>query len=564
MFRGPAGISAMMKEGAAHYKGTEEAVLRNVDAARKLYETVKSSYGPTGMCKLVNNYIEKRFLTADASTILSELEVQHPAARVLVMASQMQNSEFGDHTNFVVILAAELLVQAGELISAGVHQSFIIKGYELALARSLEVLKTRVCKTMHGCDDLMVRPLVASKVFGRANVEVVTRLVKDACNTVLLSEDGKMNTDNIRVSKIVGGTLTQSCVVNGMVFLREPRTEAKEKRNCKIILLGTALEGVQTEGTSTVLIEKAEHMKNFTQGEEEEMENLIKGYHDAGVEAVICGGAISSLALHFLNKYDMWALPVPSRFDIKRLSRTLRIPALQRRSAPMAEEIGLAEFVGLKEIGSQLVTVVQGKDTKVSTILLRGGAMTMLDEVARAVDDCVSLVSAVCRDDRFVAGAGNAELALSDDLEQYATTLAGLEQYSVERFGVALAAFPKLLAENAGHNALETMSRLIARFKQTEQAGSKTEIVGVDVTSSNNSVRDISEPCERDEFAAFNELGYPVYDHYLTKQWAIRLAADAALTLLRVDQIIMSKPAGGPKMPSQGHWDAADDREPAF
>eukprot|EP01055_Gregarina_sp_Pseudo9_P005825 Gregarina_sp_Pseudo_9__5824@NODE_890_length_2090_cov_25_027304_g836_i0_p1_GENE_NODE_890_length_2090_cov_25_027304_g836_i0NODE_890_length_2090_cov_25_027304_g836_i0_p1_ORF_typecomplete_len565_score179_26Cpn60_TCP1/PF00118_24/2_4e120_NODE_890_length_2090_cov_25_027304_g836_i02411935 len=562
MFR-TAGLPALLKEGTRHYQGQEEAVYRNIDAAKKLAEIVKSCYGPTAMSKLVNNFLDKRFLTCDVATIVSELEVQHPAAKVLVLAAQMQASEFGDGTNFVILFAAELLHGAAQLMGSGIHLSAVIQGYDLALQKALEVFEGQTSyrlPQMTNKQELVkvCMPVIATKL-KKTDLAFVELLV-ESCLSVMPENPLEFNTDNIRVAKVVGGSLSQSFLVNGMVLHREPKTAAREKKECKVCVLANALEASNTEGTATVLINTPEELMNFSKTEESEMETLIKGFHDAGVEALIVGGHINPLALHYLDKYDMFAVATPSKFDIKRFCRTLRVPALQRMAPPMAEEVGVAEFIGVQEYGSQIYTVVRGKDTKVSTVVLRGPTRTILEEVERAIDDVVSLVKASTKDPRFVAGAAAMEYEVAQAVLNYASTLSGLEQYAVEKFGTALQVFGKILAENAGQNAMETMAQLQSAHK----TGKKE--VGVDISKMTGVVtRDATKEIPAsslDDASAYSDLTFPVYDHYMTKRWGLRLAVDAALTVLRVDQIIMSKPAGGPKMPDRGNWDAQDEKQP--
>lgn len=562
MFRIPAGLPALLKEGSRHYQGPEEAVYRNIDAAKKLAEIVKTCYGPTAMSKLVNNFINKRFLTSDVATIVSELEVTHPAAKVIVLAAQMQASEFGDGTNFVILFAAELLHDAAQLMTSGIHLSAVVQGYDLALQKALDLLEGQVSYRLPQITNRqelvkLCLPVISTKL-KKLDIAFAELLV-DSCLSIMPENPLEFNTDNIRVTKVIGGSLNQSFLVNGMVLHREPKSACREKKNCKVCVLANALESSNTEGTATVLINSPEQLMNFSKSEEAEMESIIKGFHDAGVGALIVGGHINPLALHYLDKYDIFAVGTPSKFDIKRFCRTLRVPALQRMSPPMAEEIGLAEFIGVQEYGSEIYTVVRGKDTKVSTVVLRGPTRTILEEVERAIDDVVSLVKACTKDPRFVTGASAFEAELAQSILSYASSLSGLEQYAVEKFGNALQSFCKVLAENAGQNAMEA----VAQIQSAHKAGKKD--YGVDITKMTGTlIRDATKEIPAsslDDASAYTDLTFPVYDHYMTKRWGLRLAVDAALTILKVDQIIMSKPAGGPKFPDRGHWDAQDEQE---
>lgn len=290
------------------------------------------------MSKLVNNFIDKRFLTSDANTIVTELEIQHPAAKMLVLAAQMQATEFGDGTNFTIQLAAELLSRAGTLLNQGVHLSSILEGYDLALRRCTQILPTmvvfKVTKFIKDRNEMLkiIIPVICTKIKNPTDCLALAENIADACLHVMptASSGSEFNTDNVRVNKLIGGNLKQSYVVKGMVLAREPKTAVRSLTDCKVCVLANALEHSTTEGTGNVLINTTEQLLSFSKSEEDEMEQIIKSYSDAGVKALIVGGHIAPLALHYLDKYNILAVATPSKFDIKRFCRSLKVPALQR------------------------------------------------------------------------------------------------------------------------------------------------------------------------------------------------------------------------------------------
>lgn len=546
MFAARPGFLSLLKDGGRHFSGLEEATFRNIDACKKLCEIIRTSLGPNRMNKIIINNIEKVFVTSDAATIIEQLEVQHPAAKLLAMASKMQEQEFGDGTNFVATFAGELLRQAEILLKQGLHGADITKGYEAALEKAIVFLEEAVCYRvvqLNSSEELKnaVLTSVASKALG--SEELMARLIAEAAVAIMPSNPAQFNVDNIRVAKLIGGGLKhQSQVIHGMVVTRDVSGAVAQKRNCKVLVLGSGLEMSSTETKGTVLINNAEQLMNFSKGEEEKMEENIKAIADSGVEAIIVGGVISDLAQHYCNKYNILTLKCKSKFELRRLCRTLGAVALIRLGAPTPEEMGYAESICVEEIASKKVTVIKAKDSQVATILLRGATANVLDELECTVDDGVHCIKNLIKDNRFVAGGAACEIELAHKLQAYGATVAGLEQYAIIKFGEALECVARTLADNAGLHSTHVITQLYNTHKQ----GKRT--MGVDVLAEEADSTGVTDMLQgRDS---------PIIDHYKTKECALKLASDAAITVLRVDQIIMSRPAGGPKPPQQsGNWD---------
>lgn len=487
------------------------------------------------MNKLLINFLEKHFVTSDAATIVNELEVVHPAAKMVVQAAKMQEEEYGDATNFVVVFAGELLSAAEGLLKMGLHTADIIKGYEAALEVATKSLKTLSCWKLQNPRDkaqlvTAIKTAVSSKLLGQE--EHLAGLVAEAILKVVPEDASKLDLDNVRVARLGGGTLLDSHVIYGMVVGRDANGSEKVKKNCKVMVLGCPLELTGTETKGTVLLKSAEELTGFTKGEEEKMEEHIREIKDAGIDVLIANGTISDIAQHFCNKYEILTLRVPSKWDTRRICRTLGAQAMARLGAPLPEEIGRASLVEVREIGSHYVTVIEAADSKVATILLRGATANGLEEVERSIDDAASVAKAACKESNFCAGAGATEVELSLMVQAAGRSLTGLEQYAVIRFAEALECVPRILAENAGQLATDTVTALVA----AHQSGKKTAGVNVEFSSGVSGVDGI-----------LDAVDHQIFDHLESKEWALRLATDAALTVLRVDQIIMSKPAGGPK-----------------
>ncbi|XP_058966181.2 T-complex protein 1 subunit theta-like [Pocillopora verrucosa] len=529
----------MLKEGAKHYSGLDEAVFRNITACRQFTQITRSSLGPNGMNKMVVNHLEKLFVTNDAATIIKELEVQHPAAKMLVLASQMQEQEVGDGTNFVLVFAGALLDAAEELLRMGLSPPEVIGGYEKACKKALEILPELSCSGLSDMRDKeevikALKTAVGSKQYG--NEDFLAKIITEACVSVL-PEKTPFNVDNVRVAKILGSGLHSSEVVQGMVFKREVEGDINALQNAKIVAFSCPLDAMTTETKGTVLIRNAEELKSFSKGEEEQLEKQIKAIVDTGVNCIVTGGKVAEMALHFCNKFNILVVRLTSKFDLRRLCRSVGATILPKFTTPTSEEIGYCDEIKVSEIGGTSVTIFkqEREETAVSTVVIRGSTENIMDDIERAIDDGVNTFKALSRDDRFVPGAGATEIELAKQISSFGETCAGLEQYAIKSFADSLEVIPKTLAENAGVKATEVISKLYA----AHQAGDKN--AGFDNESGGAAIKDAVKA--------------GILDLYLVKYWALKFATDAAVTVLRVDQIIMSKPAGGPKPKDNPNWD---------
>lgn len=535
------GFQSMLKDGARFYSGIDEVALKNIEACKELADTTKSAYGPNGMNKMVINHIEKLFVTNDAATMMREVEVQHPAAKLILMASDMQEKEVGDGTNFVLIFAGQLLQNAADLLSMGLSPVEIIDGYNLALNRALEILPKLVCaevKDLHN-QELVRKALkscFSSKQLG--NEEFLSELVGNACMKAL-KDNQTFNVDNVRVCKILGSGVLNSTVMQGMVLKREVEGTTARTTKAKIAIYSCPIDISTTETKGTVLIKNAEELKSFSRGEEDLLEKQIKAICDAGAKVVVCGGKVGEMALHFLNKYQIMAVRVLSKFDLRRVAKTVNATVLPKIIPPTPEEMGYCDNVYVDEVGD--VPVILFKQDKeegaISTIIVRGSTDNIMDDIERSIDDGVNNFKGLTKEGRLLPGAGATEIELAKQLASISETYPGLEQYAVKKFGEAFEAIPKTLAENSGKKSTEVLSQLYA----AHQEGKVNQGFNIEEDSD---VLDV------------NQKG--IYDLYLTKYWGITYATKAAISVLYVDKIIMAKPAGGPKPKENKDWDNDD------
>ncbi|KFY71600.1 hypothetical protein V501_06928 [Pseudogymnoascus sp. VKM F-4519 (FW-2642)] len=533
----------LFKQGYNSYDSEDGAVLRNIDACRAISSTVQTSLGPYGRNKIVINHLQKMILTSDAATILRELDVVHPAAKLIVMASQQQEAEMGDATNLVIVLAGELLKKAEDLLRMGLKTSDVVQGYERAQKYALEVLDELVVdkvEDMRSQKELSkaIRTVVASKQCG--SEDFLADLIAEAVLAVLPKNPTQFNVDTVRVVKIMGGSMEQSRVVKGMVFGREPDGSVKKAVRAKVGVFSCPIDTSQTETKGTVLLHNAKEMLDFTTGEESQLEVAIKELYDSGLRVVIAGSTVGELAMHYLNRFGILVIRILSKFELRRVCRVVGATPLARLGAPMPDEMGSIDIVETLEIGGDRVTVFRQENdsTRTATIVLRGATMNHLDDIERAVDDGVNVVKAITKDPRLVPGAGATETELVERIMAHGETTPGLPQYAIKKYAEAFEVIPRTLAESAGLDATEVLSRLYTAHHKKEDWST-----GVDIEND-------------DGTGILDAKDAGILDLLVSKSWAIRLATEAARTVLSVDQIIVARQAGGPKPPApNANWD---------
>ena len=353
-----------------------------------------------------------------------------------------------------------------------------------------------------------------------------------------------------------------SQIIKGMVVERAPKSACTYAESTKVAIFTCSLDSTQTETKGTVLLHDAEELMNYNQSEEDFIHGVIKKLKDMGVGVLIVGEKISEMAIHYIDKYKMVALRLNSKWTLRRLCRAVRARPVVTLTGVRDADLGVCNKVYTKEIGNDHVTIfeqVNVGESEVSTIVIRGATVTAIKDVERAVDDGVNMVRAMTRNGKFVAGAGAVEIELARKLNKYATTVSGIEQYAIKAYAKSLEVVPRTLAENSGFNDTEILSKLYKAHAEDavvsksdddknddpilKDIKSVPSNVGVDIV--NGGVRDMAKA--------------GVLDLMATRQMGLKLATQSAMTILRVDHIIMKKPAGGPKKPNRGHWDDNDE-----
>jgi len=527
---GGVGLTDLLKDGHKHFSGVDEAVLKNIEACKGLSTITRTSIGPNGMNKMVVNHLGKLFLTNDAATIVKEMEVVHPAAKLVALAAHSQEEEIGDNTNLVVVMAGTLLEGAEELLRTGLHTADIIAGYSRASAASMAHLDSLCMHTIPDLRDekavaLALKSAIGAKQYGLE--DILSELVAKACIQILPKDPTKFIVDNVRVAKIPGMSVHDSFLMKGFVLVRDSEGTIKHTDKAKIVVFGTEVDLSATETKGNVLIKNAEELMNYSKSEEDAMEKCVQEIADTGVNVLIAQSVVSEMAMHFCERMKIMVVKCPSKFEIARICKLTGATSLARFGAPLPEEIGTCDRVSVDELGGRPCTTFirdSVESTRVATIVLRSSTANHLDDLQRAVDNGVNIFKQMVKDQRMVAGGGACEIRMASHLNALAEKTPGLEQYAIKKYAEAFETIPRTLAENAGQDTTSTVSDLYAAH-----TGGNVNM-GINV--------------EQEGIA--DMMATSVMDHLVSKKEALRLAAEAAITVLRVDTIIMAKQAGGP------------------
>lgn len=564
--------AGLFKQGYNSYSNSLDGqIYRSIEAIKELHKLCLTSYGPYGRNKIIVNSLGKTIITNDAATMLRELDVVHPAVKILVMATQQQQQEMGDCSNLVMVLAGELLNCCEKLLTLGLQPIEIIEGFNMAKEFTLKELDI-ICQEIEEVEgekfitskfdpkmiQKIVKPILASKKYGFEEdlseliSEAVMHILPTPADDSLLTQDIQVpfNVDSIRIVKIMGGSLNDSEVVKGMLFPIEPISHLKEAEMAKVVVFNCPIDIATTETKGTVLLHNAKEMLDFSKGEEEQLDEMVKEIADSGVKVVVGGATVSDLALHYLNRYNLVVMKVSSKFELRRLCKVCGATPLARLGKPTAEEVGFIEVVKVSEIGSNIVTVFKQESserTQCATIVLRGATKNNMDDVERCLNDGISGVKGLMKEQggKVLPGAGSTEIELVSRITKYGEKTPGLLQLSIKQFAKAFEVIPRILAETAGLNCNEVLPNLYAAHNNNQSDGI---FYGIDV-----------DGVEEDGVKNIKEEG--IFDLLAAKKFAVNVATDAATTVLSVDQIIMAKRAGGPavpKGPKAGNWDQDD------
>ena len=541
------GFQSLLKSGYRTFKGKTQTLYKNAEAIEDMASMTRTSLGQNGNYKYIINMHDKLFLTKDTSVMANELEINHPAVNVLVDALKAQGSEQGDGTNFVVTFGGELMKLVEKLSTEGLEIADISEGYEKAFNKTMEILDKAETYKVNDVTNLeeatkFIKPVIGSKMV-HGQEEFFAPLVAQACINVVPKEKEKFDVDNVRVAKILGGNLMKSEVIKGMLVVRKTEGSVISCEKCNVGVYNCEFTTKGAETNDQVVFKTADELLNYTKSEEEHMEKIIKEIVDSGVKCIITGGAISNMAIHYLDKYGIMAFRTMSKFELRRIARSIGATLLVRLGAPNKEEMGYADEIKLTEISSQKCILIRrdNENNKISTIVLRGTTNDMLDNMERVVNCGVNAYRAVCKSPVFVAGAGAIDMNISQKIIEYSKTVSSLDQYAIEAFGEAFEVIPRTIMENSGINVNEKLSTLRAK-------NSKNPNMGINIKTG-----DIEDAFQME-----------ILDHLETKRWAIKHAYNSIRTIIKIDQIIVAKPAGGPNLTNNPYAKASQNEAEEF
>ena len=524
----------ILREGTKREKG-KDAQFNNIAAAMAISDAVRSSLGPRGMDKMLVDSVGDVVITNDGVTILKEMDVQHPAAKMLVEVAKTQDAEVGDGTTTSVILAGEFLKKARDLIDANVHPTIIAKGYRMANTKAQEVLNKTSMKVSIDDDEtlgLIAETAMISKQVNNSK-EQFAKLVVDAVKTVVdKDKNGNYVVDlkNIQTVKKEGASMENSYIVKGLIIDKEPVQPSMPKvvSGAKIALIDAPFEVKKTEIDAKIQITAPNQLSKFVAEEENMLKEMVAKVKASGANVVFCQKGIDDLAQHFLAKEGIYACRRVKKSDMERLGRSTGANVINKISELSAEDLGYAETVELKKIENEEMTFITGvKEPKTVSVLVRGGTKHVADEVERSLVDAWSVVRVAIEDGMMVTGGGSTAMEIAMQLRDYAASVGGREQIAIESYASAMERIPRPLAENAG---LDPIDVLIEMRKQ-HKAGNN--YAGLNPYS--GKVEDMRK--------------LNVIEPYRIGKQAINSATDAAIMVLRIDDVIASK---GSPMPQVG------------
>ena len=524
----------ILKEGTKRDKG-KDAQFNNIAAARTISDAVRSSLGPRGMDKRRVDSMGDVVITNDGVTSLKEIDVQHPAAKMLVEVAKTQDQEVGDGTTTSVILAGELLKKAVDMVDANVHPTIIASGYRLANAEAQKIL-IDISKKVSYDDDKLLKQIAEVSMNSKqvnASKDFFSDLVVDAVKTIAeKTKDGyTVDLNNIQTVKKTGSSMDETELVKGLIIDKEPVHSAMPKsiKNPKIALIDAAFEVKKTEIDAKIQITDPSKLNDFLLEEENMLRRMVEKVKEVGANVVFCQKGIDDLAQHFLAKEGIYAARRVKKSDMEKLAASTGANIINKISELDKSDLGAAGLVEVKKVGDNDMTYVSDlKDAKSVTILIRGGTKHVVDEIERSLIDAWSVVKVAIEDGMMVTGGGSTAVEIAMQLRSYAQSVGGREQIAIDAFASAMESIPTTLAENAGLDPID----ILIEMRKQHKAGNK--YAGLNPFSG-----------KVEDMFALN-----VIEPYRIGKQAINSATDAAVMILRIDDVIASRsmpaPAGPP------------------
>jgi thermosome len=523
----------ILKEGSKREKG-KDAQYNNIMAARAIADAVRSTLGPRGMDKMLVDSMGDVVITNDGVTILKEIDVEHPAAKMLVEVAKTQDEECGDGTTTAVILTGELLKKSVDLIDANVHPTIITAGYRMASNKAMEILDSVAIRVEPKDRETLLKiaktAMMSKSISG--SKDLMAKVAVDSVSNVAEKADGKwtVDMDNIQITKKHGGSMDDTQLIQGIIVDKEPVHPGMPKKieKAKIALLDVALEIKKTEIDAKIEITDPTQMHAFLDEEERMLREMVDKIKKVGANVVFCQKGIDDLVQHFLAKENIYAGRRVKKGDMEKLSKATGATIISKINELDAADLGKADLVEVRKIQDEEMTFVTGcKNPKAISILIRGGTDHVVAEIERSLDDAMSVVAVAIEDGRMLTGGGSTAVEVALRLREYSSSVGGREQIAIDAFASAMEVIPTALAENAGLDPID----ILIEMRKSHKAGKKN--AGVNVFT--GQVEDM--------------VANDVLEPFRVGKQAISSATDAAVMILRIDDVIASK--GTPGMSSR-------------
>ena len=535
----------ILREGTERTRG-KDAQGNNIRAAIAIADAVRSTLGPKGMDKMLVDSLGDVVITNDGATILKEIDIEHPAAKMMVGIAKTQDQECGDGTTTAVVLAGALLKNAQDLLEQNVHPTTIAEGYRMASEKACEIIE-KIAEKLTPADEEILKKIAETSMTGKTaayNRELLADIAFKAVRAIAEKTDGKITVDldDIKVEKKQGGSIRDTDLINGIILNKERVHSGMPKivKNAKILLINQALEIKKTEVDAKIQIEDPSQLQKFL----DEEENMLKGYvqkiRESGATVVICQKGIDDLAQHYLAKEKIFAVRRVSESDMEKLSKATGATIVSQIQEINKIDLGQAGIVEERKMGDdELTFITHCKNAKAVSIIVRGGTEHVVDELERSLHDALSVIGKTIENGKMIAGGGSAAMEISMGLQDYAGTIGGREQMAIEAFANAIESIPRALASNSGLDVID----ILIKLRQAHKKGKKT--FGIDVYKGeivDMRTQKVLEPAS-------------------VGTQAIQTATEGAVIILRIDDVIAAKGMGkgpGPGGPSSEYDDMSD------
>jgi len=526
----------VLREDTERTRG-RDARKSNMLAAQIISEVLKTTLGPRGMDKMLIDSLGDITITSDGATVLDEIDVQHPAAKMMIEVAKTQDKEVGDGTTTAVLLAGELLRKAGELLEDNIHPSIIISGYQKAAERALETLDEVSAEVdLEDRETLMKlsNTSMRSKAVSSSRNHL-SGIVIDAVRQIVEKRDGTViaDVDNVQIVKKEGKSLEETELVKGIIVDKEVVHEGmpKKVKGAKIALIDTPLEVKKTEFDAEIRIRSPDGIKAFLDQESEMLKRKVDQVVATGANVLFCQKGIDDMAQHYLAKEGVLSARRVKKSDMEKLAKATGGKVVSNLADLNETDLGACGVVEERKVGNdKMIFVEECKDPQAVAIFVRAGLERMIDEAERALNDALYVVSDVTEDPKMVAGGGSVEMEMSKAVREYAAQVGGREQLAIEAFADALEIIPRTLAENAGLDILDTMVAM-----KSAHAKEKGAYMGVNVYGE----------------GVIDMMGEGVLEHTVVKEQAIKSGIEVASMILRIDDVVAAK-SGGPDMGEGG------------